>query len=236
MVLLYPFTFILLVIILWQLVFWKRKDHFLFIGLVFIYLMSTPLVANLGIKFLRNQIDNSYCDTVGSTAILLAGGVDRNANSTNEWLALNDTSIRRVVFLAKNLDKLAIDTLVISGGSGSTIKEAELILDLLGRLTSLKNITLVIDKDSRSTIGIGQNLEKLGVNKRFPAYLITSDWHMARAQLLLKQSVATCPLPSNYSYAPFSFPGWLIPQKSALVKFELFWHELGGLIQYYFMK
>ncbi|WDD99470.1 YdcF family protein [Thalassomonas actiniarum] len=166
-----------------------------------------------------------------SGTILLAGGLSKTASGKNDWSALGDESLSRTVFLASQLARLNSQSVIISGGSGSGIKEAELMTDLLDNLYSGKPLDIIADvnaiRTQESALFVRANMP----DENAGYYLVTSDWHMARAQAIFEHhGIKVCPLASGDSYVPYGFPGWFIPQKSALAKFELAWHELGGLL------
>jgi len=198
---------------------------------LFIYVVSIPLFANLGLLFLTSQIEYNKCSGKSSTAILLAGGLNYATKNKNDWNALNAASVSRTVFLASKIKELSIKKVIISGGSGYLKKEAEIMANLLMSFTQAKDLYIKVDNASKSTKEFS-NYMALNHTESSEVYLlITDDWHMLRSTKLLKNSdISVCPLASSDNYSPFSFPGWFIPQKSSLAKFELVWHELGGLV------
>jgi len=236
MVLLYPYTLLLILlialVILWvtKIVTYKRLAIVLIIS---IYFISTPLLANLGLLFLTSQIEYNKCSGKGSTAILLAGGLNYATKSENDWNALNAASVSRTIFLASQIEALKIKKVIISGGSGRAKKEADIMKNLLMSFTQAKGLSIEVDNTSKNTKEFANYMALKHSNSHISEsyLLITDDWHMLRAKKLLKNSdISVCPLVSSNHYSPFSFPGWFVPQKSALVKFELVWHEIGGIL------
>ncbi|WP_281560871.1 YdcF family protein [Thalassomonas sp. RHCl1] len=180
---------------------------------------------------LQSKINYQDCAADISGAILLAGGLSKTASGKSDWSALGDESLSRTVFLASQLDRLNNPSVIISGGSGAGIKEAELMADLLGNLSSGKPLDIISDVNAIRTRESALFVRSKMPDENAGYYLVTSDWHMARAQAIFEHhGVKVCPLASGDSYVPYGFPGWFIPQKSALAKFELAWHELGGLL------
>ncbi|WDE12246.1 YdcF family protein [Thalassomonas haliotis] len=184
---------------------------------------------------LQSKIDYQHCAADINRTIILAGGTVKPALA-NDWSALGDTSIRRVVFLASQLEQLNTSSVIVSGGAGVGVKEATLMADLLARLYPRGKLDIILDANAKNTQASArfvrsQMLDESGY------YLVTSDWHMARAQAIFAHhGIKVCPVASEESYVPYGFPGWFIPQKSALAKFELAWHEFGGLLFLWWAK
>jgi len=197
---------------------------------ILIYLTSTPLLANISMRILISQANYENCNNKISTGILLAGGLTKNAESKMDWSALNGESLERTLYLASQIKMLDLNTIIISGGSGAKVKEADIMASLLTAIIRPHSINIVIDNSSKNTHDTLDFIKTNKVAASEHVYLITSDWHIPRVQMLYKKTIKTCPLSSGNSYIPFGFPGWFIPQKSAIVKFEKVWHELMGIV------
>ena len=234
MVLLYPFTLLIFLIILACLV--ERLirvplSKLRVLCFACLYLCCTPLAANLSILLLQSKINYQHCAPDINHTIILAGGTSRMTAEKSDWSALGDVSISRTVFLASRLDQLGSPSVIISGGAGRGVKEAELMGDLLRRLDPQRNPDIILDLDAKNTEESAGFVRREMPDENLGYYLVTSDWHMARAQAIFEhKGIKVCPLASGESYVPYGFPGWFIPQKSALAKFELAWHEFGGLL------
>jgi uncharacterized SAM-binding protein YcdF (DUF218 family) len=195
-----------------------------------IYITSTPLVANISMKMLLSKTSFEYCNEKLSTGILLAGGLTKDADSKMDWSALNGESLKRTIYLASKIDNYNLKTIIISGGSGGKVKEADIMANLLMSFSEFQSINIIVDNLSKNTSEVLTFLKKINISTLEPMLLITSDWHMPRAQAIYNKTIRTCPLPSGSSYIPFGFPGWFIPQQSAILKLEQVWHELIGII------
>ena len=234
MVLLYPFTFLIFLILftyLFEMFEGKSLKSIRIFSFCCLYVSCTPLCANLSVLLLTSQIENRHCDPRIKTAIVLAGGITNRFATKGDWSALDDSSIRRTLFLASQLNQLTINSVIVSGGAGHGIKEAELMADLLLKTHPIGNIDITLDLDANNTSATADFVKKAATGTQESYYLVTSDWHMPRAQsIFAQQGIKTCPMSSVNSYVSYGFPGWFIPQKSALVKFERAWHEFGGLL------
>lgn len=233
MVLLYPFTSLIFIIILTCAFEWvasvnlRKLRIFCFTCL---YISCTPLSANLSVWLLQSKIDYQHCAVDINRTIILAGGTAKPASVKDDWSALGDTSLSRTVFLASQLEQLNTSSVIVSGGAGGGVKEATLMAELLVRLHPRDNLDITLDVNAKNTQASARFVRSLDHDES-GYYLVTSDWHMARAQAIFdNHGIKVCPVTSKESYVPYGFPGWFIPQKSALVKFELAWHEFGGLL------
>ncbi|WDE05018.1 YdcF family protein [Thalassomonas viridans] len=234
MVLLYPFTLLIFVMLL-SYVAEKlggfRLGKVRVVSFCLLYLSCTPLCANLSLALLKSLTDETYCHSGIDSAVILAGGMSRTAASSADWSALGPESISRTAFLASRLPALPLQSVVISGGSGNGIKEGRLMADLFSRLQPRQPPVITLDERAVNTRASAEFVHGLAADMNKVYYLVTSDWHMPRAQAIFAASqVKVCPLASGESYVPYGFPGWFIPQKSALAKFERVWHEFGGLL------
>jgi len=238
MVLLYPFTLLIFIILL-AYVLEKLSGTPLgkirVLAFCLLYLSCTPLCANLSLALLKSLTDHSDCKSDIDSAVILAGGMAKTAFSPADWSALGPDSLSRTTFLASRLPGLSLQSVVISGGAGHGVKEGQLMADLFTRLDSDKqrpqSPAIILDAGAANTRASAEFVQGLSASKEQAYYLVTSDWHLPRAQAIFaRQGVRVCPLASSESYVPYGFPGWFIPQKSALAKFELVWHEFGGLL------
>lgn len=236
MIYLYPHTLLLtflIILSLFGLLFnWKIK-YLSFFTVSLLYLFSIPLTVNISLDFFISKISHRACETSSiNEAVLLASGLSRAPSESDDWGALSDRSATRALYALTVLDSLPLKKLTVSGGIGGNITESDIMFNLINRVHDQDSLELVKDDISENTKQTASNyFDNNGIKT---IYLITDDWHMLRAQKEFKKvGIEVCPLISRNNYVPFGFPGWFIPQKSAIVKFEYLWHELGGLLVHY---
>lgn len=125
----------------------------------------------------------------------------------------------------------------MSGGSwsGSGVPESDLMAGYARRL-GVPGTAISEERTSLTTWESAWHLSRLQSKLPRRVVLITSAAHMRRAQYAMQAAgFRTCPLAVDRRYAPFQFPGYFIPQRSALEKTETSLHEVVGLLYYHWL-
>lgn len=203
-------------------------------------LAMTPLVANT----LLGRIEAGYAVPSGCAtsqpriAIVLAGGVTGTASDPGDFSVLELASRRRVDGAAAWWRAGRGRRLVMSGGSwsGSGVPESDLMASYARRL-GVPGAAISEERTSLTTWESAWHLSRLRPELPRRVVLITSAAHMRRAQYAMHAAgFRTCPLAVDRRYASFRFPGYFIPQRSALEKTETSLHEVVGLLYYRWLK
>jgi len=201
-------------------------------------LVSAPIFVNP----LVNQLEKLHyseleCDS-GSHVVLLSGGVNSWARSENNFEKMSHATFVRASEAFRIMEKEPNAKLIVSGGVLYRIPEARVIASYLKSL-SVPAESLVLEDQSRNThenaVNVARILKDSDVNG--PVRLISSALHMPRAvrsfELALEGSdITICPISVDYKgLRVLQIYGW-VPQSTALVKFDLFIHELVALLVY----
>ncbi len=201
---------------------------------------SMPLTANLALGALEARADQEKtcpAPPAGSLLVVLAGGVDGSPASASDYSALKAASLRRLLAAVQLAEHTPHSTLLISGGWGKTVREANLMGALALHL-GFPAQRLELDTVSRTTFQTAQNVRSRIL--QFPPaqrYLVTSADHMPRAMLAFAhEGVAICAWPVDFEALPIQPLDMLTPQISALEKSTRVVHELLGMVYYRLIK
>ncbi len=214
-----------------------RKKRSLIIGVLMFFFFSNSFILSLfqstievsPVKY--ESLENSY--TYG---IVLGG------------LATYDNIYERVIFhpatdrLMQALDlykRGKIEKILISGGSGAVIykekKEADILKNYLIKIGISKD-DIIIESKSKNTHENALFTSKiLAANNESVKYLlISSSLHILRAQKCFeKEGTPVDIFPTNYKIKQFNTVGfYVIPSAEALSNWNMFIHEIIGLITY----
>src|SRR5690606_31208749 len=92
-----------------------------------------------------------------SVFVVLAGGITGTTASEDDFERLKEGSLRRVFAAARLARRAPESTVVMSGGAGGSIREADLMAGLASRM-GVAERRISIDRDSTSTYESALNL------------------------------------------------------------------------------
>lgn len=196
----------------------------------------TPLLANL----LLGRLESGYavprdCTILQpDTAIVLAGGISAPASDADDDSVLQLASRRRVDRAVAWWRAGSGRHLVMSGGSssGGKVPESTLMSSYAQRF-GVPAMAMSGESASLTTWDSAQRLARLMPRLPRRVVLVTSAAHMPRAQYAMAAAgFETCPVATDRRYLPPQWPGYLIPQRSALEKSDQGLHEVVGLLYY----
>ena len=201
---------------------------------------SMPLTANMALGALEQKAtQEKICPppSPGSVIVVLAGGINGNPVRDADVSALKTASLRRLLSAVDLAQRVPNSTLLISGGWGRSVREANLMGALAEKL-GFPASRIVLDTKSRTTFQTAQNLlERLSQVPPGKRYLVTSADHMPRAMMAFKhEDLSICAWPVDYEALPLQPLDMLTPQISALEKSTRVVHELLGMLYYRFVK
>lgn len=199
-------------------------------------LASMPLTANLALGALeRYAAREKTCPAppAGSVLVVLAGGIHGNPTSATDIAALKATSLRRLIDAVLLAQRVPHSTLLISGGWGKTVREADLMGALAQRM-GFPPSRIELDIRSRTTYQSAVNLRaRLAQVPPDRRYLVTSADHMPRAIMAFaQQGLRLCAWPVDDEAQPLQPLEMLTPQIGALEKSTRVLHELLGMVYY----
>lgn len=210
-------------------------------GLVaFTFAVATPLGANLLVGTLEGAVTPvaRACLEPGprSVIVVLAGGMSGRPARSDDVARLHVASLRRVIE-GLRLARSRTDTfLVLAGGGGDAVREADLMGSLAAEL-GFPPARLLLERESRTTAEGAANVARLLAQRggEAPAvHLVTSAMHMPRAAASFRrQGVEVCPVPVDQRRVSPALHELLIPQLTALDKSTTACHELVGYAVYW---
>ncbi|WP_461449853.1 YdcF family protein [Mucilaginibacter sp.] len=211
----------------------KRKQRLLIVAAVLLYVFSVPLFLNLFGHAWSVKTCVLNKNQIYSCAIILGGfsSVDKYGNSF-----FNEAS-DRFIEAVKLYNTGIVKQVLVSGGNGSLIqgyfKEATWVKTQL-LIFKLPDTSILIENQSRNTI---ENavfskllLQKSGVKP--PYLLVTSDFHMRRAQIIFeKKGIPVIPYPCDFKISQNHFT-WsdLVPDGDALGNWNIYLKEIVGYV------
>ncbi|MDD4886431.1 MAG: YdcF family protein [Thiomonas sp.] len=201
---------------------------------------SMPLTANIALGALEQKArQEKTCPPPppGSLFVVLAGGINGNPASDADVSALKAASLRRLLSAVQLAQKTPDSTLLISGGWGRSVREANL-MGALAEQMGFPASRIELDTTSRTTFQTAQNIrERVQQTPQERRYLITSADHLPRAMMAFHhERIAICAWPVDYEALPLQPLDMLTPQISALEKSTRVVHELLGMLYYHLVK
>jgi len=200
--------------------------------------IATPLGANLLVGALEreNQVSSDCLEPAPDAVIVvLAGGKSGRPASANDVSKLTAASLKRVIGGVELANRSRNSLLVLSGGAGDAVREADLMSALAVSLGFPRG-RLLTERDSQTTAEATRNVTRLLADVRNSAtsvHLVTSAIHMPRAVASFrKQGLSVCPVPVDRRWVRPRWNEALIPQISALQKSTEALHEIGGYVAY----
>jgi uncharacterized SAM-binding protein YcdF (DUF218 family) len=201
---------------------------------------SMPLTANMALGALEQKATQErVCPPPppASVIVVLAGGINGNPASDADVAALKAASLRRLLSAVQLAQQVPDSTLLISGGWGKSVREADL-MGALAEKMGFPAARIVLDTQSRTTFQTAQNIrQRLSHVPPGQRYLVTSADHMPRAMMAFAhENLSICAWPVDYEALPLQPLDMLTPQISALEKSTRVVHELLGMLYYRLVK
>jgi len=197
-------------------------------------LISAPKIVNPLVAVLEDRYRSPASCLAGQTIVVLGGGVDSRAVSSTEFERMQPSTLARLA----TAERLARDNpttpIVVAGGALRDVSEAAVMADLLSRL-GIAEERLLLEDQSMNTWANAVNVAALLGARELPrdVQLVTSALHMTRAKNAFeKNGVVVCPVAVDFQSIE-NIPAYaLMPQTTALAKFDKLLHELVALAVY----
>ncbi|OYV37132.1 MAG: hypothetical protein B7Z83_05230 [Thiomonas sp. 20-64-5] len=201
---------------------------------------SMPLTANIALGTLEQKAtQEKICPPPppASLLVVLAGGINGNPMSDTDASALKAASLRRLLSAVALAQQVPDSTLLISGGWGRSVREADL-MGALAKQLGFPASRIELDTKSRTTFQTAENIRaRVSQVPSGRRYLVTSADHMPRAMMAFKhENVSICAWPVDYEALALQPLDMLTPQISALEKSTRVVHELMGMLYYRLIK
>ena len=216
----------------------RRLWPALLVWIVLFLVCSAPVIVNPLIATLEDPwLAGPDCPT-GSHLIVLGGGVDSRIQNVNEFGRMQKATLTRATEAA-HIALAEPDTrVIIAGGSVGKVAEAEVIAAYLQSLGVPKE-RIVEEAESATTRENALNVARLLKDESIngPVRLVSSAMHMPRALLSFRQVMAdsgveVCPVSVDVQ-ALKNVPWYaLMPQTTAIMRFEMLLHEAVALLVY----
>jgi len=200
-------------------------------------LVASPAVVNpLVAHWEDSHPDDAACRVSDSPLVVTAGGLDSRVGSAEDFQFLSHASIVRTVeawHLIENQNDVDYPV-VLTGGGRTGVTESATMAQLLTNL-GVEGARLQLEEESWSTASSGSYTKKLFEKLELSPEirLLTSALHMKRARAAFEHAgFEVCSI-SVDSQAIRNIPWYaLLPQTSALVKFDKLLHEIVGSLHY----
>lgn len=193
----------------------------------------TPLFGNALLGWLEAPYEEPRrdCDG-GDEVVVLAGGFERAARAPDDYDALSDASVRRLVRALALQREAPARRLVVTGGGAWRVPESTVLATLAVELGA-PAAQVERETVSHDTWQGAQALARQWQGRVPRIWLVSSAWHMRRATIAFEAAgFAPCPVVADLRHRDTS--GWwtLLPQASGLRKTEVALHELAGIAWY----
>lgn len=196
----------------------------------FLYLASTSPVPTALSYILEREYLLGHGDNTGKLDIIvvLGGGVSDNKYSEKTLPSLQTTS--RLFHAVQMFRRSGANYLLCAGKGMGRVSEAEVMKSAAEQLGVTAG-RIKIDSESRNTREHAEELNKIVLDKEIRIGLVTSAYHMKRADMTFKKYFRhVVPLPSDYLYnsepvSVFTF----LPQSGNLYKFSIIMREIAGI-------
>jgi uncharacterized SAM-binding protein YcdF (DUF218 family) len=168
--------------------------------------------------------------------VVLGAGFQYAPNSPDDYGALHEEGLQRVFAAAALWKKLPDARLVVAGGAGWGIREAEPMANLAMQL-GVPPKAVAIEDRSRNTWQNARNVAALSPPVPRRIWLVTSAVHMPRAlEAFRAWGFEPCAWPSDLPEIRIHvWPGAFIPQGNGVYTASIALHELLGGVEYKFL-
>ena len=219
---------------------WRRMPRWLHgVALAleaFAVIACCPVGANALVWLIESRVPRTEtcAAPVPDVIVLLSGGLERPAESADDFAALDANSMERTLAAVEFWKRMPSATFVIAGGGPFPIKESEVLSHLAERL-GVAAPSIRREDESQTTWENAQNLRGLQPPLPKRIWLVSSAMHLPRAEQAFRAAgFDVCIHVSDRDYLAPRGVGYFLPQSSAVRKSETAIHELIGQALYAF--
>lgn len=222
----------LILLVAWRvLARWLRA--LLILAELLLLVLCCPFGANVLVKWVESRVTAPCVEPMPQTIVLLAAGLQREPSSKDDFVALEEINVDRLLAAIALWRRTPEATLVIAGGGPWSISESAVLTQLAAQL-GVPQDAIRSETRSQNTWENAQELHSLAPALPERIALVSSALHLPRAMIAFRAAgFEPCTVISDSSYAPPGGAiGYFLPQSSALVKSEFAIHELIGDLIY----
>lgn len=230
--------FLLTIMLVWSFLRCRRGLALSLLTVVWVlYLLTTsPFFADMAIGRLQDMAKrDATCPSPppGATLVVLAGGIDDGTTDIADFNALQTQSIRRLLAALRLGSQTPQSTLLLSGGSGEPLTEAEVMREMAIQF-GFPAKRIIMDQLSQTTYQSAANLARfVPPNSATKVYLVTSAYHMPRAFLAFRASRPDiCAWPVDFSRHDRPYLLRFLPSARAMERINRALHEYVGIVFY----
>jgi len=199
--------------------------------------VSAPAIVNPLLATLEDRFPDSQGCEEQSIIVVLGGGVDSRATDARDYGAMSTATHARISAARALLEQNPSQQVIVSGGGPASVSEAEVMQSYL-QSQGISPGRITLESSSANTrqnaAEVAKLLKQMGYSN--PIGLVSSALHMSRASGdFMSHGVEVCAIPVDRLRIK-SVPAWaLMPQTSALKKFDHLLHEVVALLAYRFL-
>ena len=195
--------------------------------------LCCPFGANVLVQWVESRVTAQCVEPMPKDIVLLAAGLQREPSSRDDFVALEEINIDRLLAAIALWRRTPDATLVIAGGGPWSISESAVLTQLAQQL-GVPETALRSETRSQNTWENAQQLRALDPPLPERIALVSSALHLPRALIAFRAAgFEPCTVISDSMYASAGDNiGYYLPQSSALVKSEFAIHELIGDLLY----
>ena len=201
-------------------------------------LAAAPSIVNPLLEHTEGLVDSpDSCKGVDSPLVVLSGGVSSAVQSADDLSKVYEATFVRMVEAISVLQKQAASTPVylLGGSQRNGVAEAD-VMRTFFVLAGIDEDRLILERESVNTAASAVALATLmGVNEseKQPIRLLTSALHMARSKAVFSSNgFEVCPIAVDRRAVKNVAWFRLVPQSTALRKFDDLLHEWVGMVYY----
>ena len=209
---------------------------------------GAPSIVNPLLEIQENQIVASdACEQLDAPLVVLSGGVSSRVESVDDLSRVYEATFVRMVEAIDVIEEQADNHVIylVGGSQRNGIAEADVMRTFFIQ-AGIDSERLVLERKSSNTAASAQKLMEMfksasersrqGNSSTVNIRLLTSALHMVRSAAVFRVAgFDVCPIPVGHKAIPDVAWWRLIPQTTALRKFDELLHEWIGLV-YYRMK
>ncbi|MEO7148909.1 MAG: YdcF family protein [Rhodanobacteraceae bacterium] len=201
---------------------------------ILLFVVMAPVGANVLVRMVESRLPAiQTCNMpTPDTIVVLSGGFDRAPVGTDDFSALDVSSLRRLFAGIALWRGTPGAQLVIAGGGDYAVPESVMLARLAQQL-GVPPGAIRTERRSQTTWQNAQNLAKLSPSLPKRIWLVSSALHLPRALGAFRAAgFAPCAWSSGSLYEAPGDIGYFVPQSSSLIKAEQAIHEIIGGVDY----
>lgn len=199
---------------------------------------TAPVIVNPLLLTLEDQYPPSKMCPAGSHVVVLGGGVDSRAAAPDEFERMSPATLARASTGVRLLNDEPETVLIAAGGVLRGVSETT-VMSAYWQVLGIDERRIIEDDRSSNTRENAMNVREVlqGESVTGVVRLVTSALHMPRAlssfrKALTGSGIDVCPV-STDAHGLKMLPRFaFMPQTTALIKFDLWLHEVVALLMY----